>query len=402
MNDKILQNQEKISFDNFLNDFIKQINEEIFVISQWVETYLGNEYDKGYEIPSLTFDLTDKNNNNNKMKLINFDLLKSSLEKSATQLNSIINDKDTEIIKLTNVIKEKDSKYNEMNKEIIKMKQKQIDLNKEKDQLILQQEQERKNHLINKNIINNLRQSDENNKKNNIKYLKYLYQLIHKEMNSILSDINFRAYHDKFININQNDNIFNDNKDKNINFIEEKLNISLIKLIEFIGELKYDYIQTKNDNVNIMKEKARNTRNIIMNNIDDKKIDEYKSKIEELINNNKILKEQLNIINRNNELKLMKDDEIMMKCENIENENKNLRFNNDNLLNKLKKSNEDNLTLEKENNELKRKIKKININQNDENNLKQTINDLSLDYQRILKENSSLKNFLNSKNFSNF
>jgi hypothetical protein len=221
-------------------------------------------------------------------------------------------------------------------------------------------------------------------------------------MNSILSDINFRAYHDKFININQNDNIFNDNKDKNINFIEEKLNISLIKLIEFIGELKYDYIQTKNDNVNIMKEKARNTRNIIMNNIDDKKIDEYKSKIEELINNNKILKEQINIINRNNELKLMKDDEIMMKCENIENENKNLRFNNDNLLHKLKKSNEDNLTLEKENNELKRKIKKININQNDENNLKQTINDLSLDYQRILKENSSLKNFLNSKNFSNF
>ena len=400
---KFLQNQEKIGFDNFLNDFIKQINEELFVISQWIETYLGNEYDKGYEIPSLTNDLIDKNNiHNDKIKLINFDLIKSSLEKSATQLNSIINDKDTEIIRLTNIIKEKDNKYNEINKEIIKMKQKQIDLYNEKDQLLLQQEQERKNVLINKNIINNLKQSDENNKNNKIKYLKYLYQIIYKEINSILSDINFRAYHDKFININQNENIFNEKEENNINFFEEKLNISLIKLIEFIEELKYDYIQTKNENVDIMKEKARNTKNIIINNADNNKIDEYKSKIEELRNNNKILKEQINIINKNNELKLIKDDEIMMKCENIENENKNLRYNNDNLLNKLKKSNDDYLLLEKENNELKRKIKKINSNENDDYNLKQKINDLSIDYQRILKENTTLKNLLNSQNFSNF
>ena len=36
--------------------------------------------------------------------------------------------------------------------------------------------------------------------------------------------------------------------------------------------------------------------------------------------------------------------------------------------------------------------------ENNDENLKQKINELSMDYQRILKENNSLKLFLNSQN----
>ena len=397
---KIIQKEGQLGFENFLNNFIKRINEELFVISQWIETYLGNEYDKGYEIPSLTNDI-EKTDKNDKINLINFDLIKSSLEKAATELNSIINEKDTEIIKLTNIIREKESKYNEIKKEIIKINQKQIDLNIEKDQLILQQEQERKNTIINNTIINNLKQNDTNIKNNNLNYLKYLYEIIYKEINSILTDINLRPYHDKFINIKQNENIFNQNQGNNINLLEEKLTNSLIKLIEFIEELKYDYTQTKNDYMKFMKEKANNTKKMIVNN-NNTLIDEYKFKIEELINNNRMLKEQINIINKNNDINLFKDDEMMIKCQNIENEKKNLRYNNDNLLNKLKMANDNYLVLENENNELKRRMKAINANENNDNDLNQKINDLSMDYQRILKENSSLKKILNTQNFSNF
>ena len=150
-----------------------------------------------------------------------------------------------------------------------------------------------------------------------------------------------------------------------------------------------------------MKEKANNTKKMIVNN-NNTLIDEYKFKIEELINNNRMLKEQINIINKNNDINLFKDDEMMIKCQNIENENKNLRYNNDNLLNKLKMANDNYLVLENENNELKRRMKTINADENNDNDLNQKINDLSMDYQRILKENSSLKKILNTQNFSNF
>ena len=337
-------------------------------------------------------------NNNYKINLINFDLIKATLEKSTSRLNNIINNKEHEINKLTNTLKEKDNKYNELQREIVKMKQKQSELNNVKDQLIFQKEQEMKNTLINKTIIDNLKQSDLNSKNNNINYLKYLYKMINQEINLILSDTNLRPYHDKFINIQESNNEFNIDPSKDINFFEEKLNNLLIRIIEFIEELKYDYIQTKNENINIKKEKINNVRNISIKNNNNDLINEYKFKIEELTNNNKMLKEQINIINKNTELKLLNDNEIMMKLENSEKENKNLRFNNDNLLYKLEIANENYKALENENNNLKQRIQKVKMLENNDENLKQKINELSMDYQRILKENNSLKLFLNSQN----
>jgi hypothetical protein len=165
---KIMQSK----FENYLNDFIKEINEEIFVLSQWIETYLGKEYDKGYEIPSLINDIDNNNIYMNKVNLINFNLIKSSLEKSIININSIINIKENEIIKLNNIIKNKDNKFNEIKKDFIKVKDKYIELNYENKTLRLEKENEDKMILSHKSLINDLKENYGNFSEYSPNYLK--------------------------------------------------------------------------------------------------------------------------------------------------------------------------------------------------------------------------------------
>ena len=388
---QIEKNEEKSKFQNFLNNFVKELNEEVFVLSQWIETYLGNDFDKGYEIPSLMNDLEI----NDKMNLINFNLLKSSLEKSVVKLNTILNNKETEIIKLNNIIKEKENKNDELKKEIIGIRQKQIELNEMKNELLLQQEKERNDNLSNKNIINSLKQNNQDFQKNNINYIRSLYQMINKEINSIMSDINFSSYHDKFINVKNN--IINEKENDDIHYFEENLDNSLLKLIEFIEELKYDYIQIKKEKMNLLKENTNNKGNIQIEN-NKEIIEEYKSKIKELANDNKMLKGHIDFLNKNNQLNIFKDDKVEEKFQILEKENQDLRNNNNNLINQLNLANVNYKELENENNELNEKLQNIKNKENDNENLKQKISDISNDYQRILRENNSLKNFLNSQN----
>ena len=192
-----LEYQNEISkFEKYINDFAKEINEELFVISQWIETYLGQEYDKEYEIPHLINELENKDMNS-KINLINFHLIKSALEKSTLNLNSLINNKETEIIKLNNIIADKENKYNEIKKDLIKAKDKHLELCNENDKLKMEKENDMKLVLNHKTIINNLKQKDENSQISNFNYLKDLYKIIQHELNLILSDANFKAYHQK-------------------------------------------------------------------------------------------------------------------------------------------------------------------------------------------------------------
>ena len=165
---KIMQSK----FENYLNDFIKEINEEIFVLSQWIETYLGKEYDKGYEIPSLINDIDNNNIYMNKVNLINFNLIKSSLEKSIININSIINIKENEIIKLNNILKNKEDKYNEIKKDLVNVKDKYIELNKENKTLKFEKENESKMILSNKTFSNDLDKNYENLSEYSLNYLK--------------------------------------------------------------------------------------------------------------------------------------------------------------------------------------------------------------------------------------
>jgi len=391
-----LEYQTEISkFEKYINDFAKEINEELFVISQWIETYLGKDYDKGYEIPPLINELENKDCNC-KINLINFHLIKSALEKSTVNLNSIINSKETEIIKLNNIIQEKENKYNEIKKELIKAKNKHLELCSENDKLRIEKESDMKLVLNHKNIINNLKQKDENSQLNNFNYLKDLYKIIQHELNLILSDVNFKVYHQKIFNLKEKDNDNDSLYQNNINLIEDKLNNLIMKFIEFVEELKYDYIQIKKENMNILLSKTNINKELLMKNNNDDLINTYKRKIAELTNNNNFLNEQMKIMSRNNELNSLNDD--LSRYSNMREENKELKFNNDNLMNKIKEMNDNYLEIAKQNNKLKEKINELKLMENNDMNLKNKFNELSKDYQRILKENDSLKIFINSQN----
>ena len=158
-------------YEIYFNDFVNKINEELFILSQWIETYLGKEYDKGYEIPSLINDI-DNNIYMDKINLINFNLIKSSLEKSIININSIINNKENEIIKLNNIIKNKDNKFNEIKKDLIKVKDKYIELNYENKTLRLEKENEDKMILSHKSLINDLKENYGNFSEYSPNYLK--------------------------------------------------------------------------------------------------------------------------------------------------------------------------------------------------------------------------------------
>ena len=158
-------------YEIYFNDFVNKINEELFILSQWIETYLGKEYDKGYEIPSLINDI-DNNIYMDKINLINFNLIKSSLEKSIININSIINNKENEIIKLNNIIKNKDNKFNEIKKDFIKVKDKYIELNYENKNLRLEKENEDKILLSHKSLINDLKENYGNFSEYSPNYLK--------------------------------------------------------------------------------------------------------------------------------------------------------------------------------------------------------------------------------------
>jgi len=193
-NIKVITEQSK--FENYLNDFINNINEELFVVSQWVETYLGKEYDKGFEIPSLINDIDNKVCNN-KIDLINFNIIKSALEKSTINLNSLLNSKENEIIKLNNIIKDKENKYNELKKELIKFKDKHLELSNENDTLKFEKENEEKMLQNHKALINDLKKNEDNYRDYNFNYLKEIYEIIQNEINLILSDDNFKVFHQK-------------------------------------------------------------------------------------------------------------------------------------------------------------------------------------------------------------
>lgn len=368
-NIKIIQKEEKLKCENYITNFIKDINAELLNISQRMEKHLVNEYIEYKEIPSESESLPK----NDYLNLIKFDLIKDSLDKSCKKLNSIINKKDKEIAQLTKIIKEKDNKFNEL-------RQQNIDLSNEKNKLLFMHEKtmENKNKLSSVNYCQN----------NEFNYLNNLYEIIQREINSILIDNNLKVYHENLIKVKEEGNFINGTFDENA--LQDKLNKSLFKIFEFIEELKYDYMQIKFEYKNNIKQKDSNAF-IKQNYSIDESFEEHKYELEELKNKNEVLKEKINILNKGNEIKSLKDKEVI---ENYEKEKKNLKNNNESLSHKLKIANENYLILECQNNELKQKIKKL---EKEEVNLEQKINFLSKDYQRVITENNSLKLAFNMK-----
>jgi hypothetical protein len=370
---KIIQKEEKLKYENYISNFVKDINAELSNISQRMEKHLINDYIEYKEMPSEI----EYSRKNDDLNLIKFDLIKDSLDKLRKKLNTILNKKDKEITQLTNIIKEKENKYNELRK-------KNIDLTKEKNQLLFMHENEKQKTFenISKPYSFNYCQNSEFN------YLNNLYEIIQREINSILSDNNLKVYHENLIKVKEEGNFINDNYDENI--LQDKLNKSLFKIFEFIEELKYDYMQIKFEYKNNIKQKESDGF-IKLNYSNDESFEVNEYEIEELRNKNELLKEKINLLNKGNEIKSLKDKEVI---ENYEKEKKNLKSNNESLSHKLQIANENYLILESQNNDLRQKIKKL---ENEDIILKQKINFLSKDYQKVLTENNSLKLAFNIK-----
>ncbi len=243
-------NQNNLNYKN--NDYIimhisNYINNELYLINQWIDTYIGDYYDKNYEVPSL---LNDDSfcNDNLIFKLKNYlqiDLLKHTLEKSRNNINCLLNQNEKNLIEYKNLFKQIENQNYKLKNELSDLKRQLMDLNYGKNV--------ENNNRTNENENNKLKSILIKSKEMNDKYLNEIYLIISNELNDILKDFNFQFFHNKIIS----------NNFIHFNNLNEMLNNSLDCLIQFIQSLKYDYIKIKQENLNYLNEKINN--NFIIN-----------------------------------------------------------------------------------------------------------------------------------------
>ena len=239
--------------DSLLMKIANIINSELYLITQWVETYMGDDYDKNFEVPSL---FNDGDNNLNEDDLINkinnciqIPNLKNCLEKSRMKVNSILNKNEKECLDYQTLLKQTEFKYSQMKEELIKLKQELFNMNTKDLNLTQICNDLEKENKKNEDLISELKSSILQSKDINDKYLNNIYEVITNEINDILKDNNFNAFHDKLLT----------NNNEKLNNISDMLSINVDKLVQFIQNLKYDYIKQKDDNIKFLNEKVNDT-----------------------------------------------------------------------------------------------------------------------------------------------
>ena len=393
-NEKLKQNQINLNntIQSDINNFSIFINNEIYLIIQWVDTYLSENYDKNFEVPSLFDSLEPKNKNFN---LIQFNNLKQCLENSRIKINSILNKSEKELLDKDNILKETELKMDNLNNEIINLKQNIFKLNLEKEDLkkIIEELNNKKEE--NNKIINNLKETIKINKKMNNDFLKENYNIINDEINEIKKDFNFKAYHDKFLNCGKN-------YDENIDNINDLLNNSIEKIINFINEFKIDYIKLKNENIKYITEKVNNT----FNEFDEEKNkflilkNKYEEKINNIENENKLLKNQIHNFENNNKIKFNNENKLNEEILNKNNDIYNIEKKNIELSKQIDILKEKYNDLEIKNKQMKLELNNYKNKEEEFFMMKKQNEKLLKDYQRIVNENNNLKNYIN-KNSKN-
>ena len=393
-NEKLKQNQINLNntIQSDINNFSIFINNEIYLIIQWVDTYLSENYDKNFEVPSLFDSLEPKNKNFN---LIQFNNLKQCLENSRIKINSILNKSEKELLDKDNILKETELKMDNLNNEIINLKQNIFKLNLEKEDLkkIIEELNNKKEE--NNKIINNLKETIKINKKMNNDFLKENYNIINDEINEIKKDFNFKAYHDKFLNCGKN-------YDENIDNINDLLNNSIEKIINFINEFKIDYIKLKNENIKYITEKVNNT----FNEFDEEKNkflilkNKYEEKINNIENENKLLKNQIHNFENNNKIIFNNENKLNEEILNKNNDIYNIEKKNIELSKQIDILKEKYNDLEIKNKQMKLELNNYKNKEEEFFMMKKQNEKLLKDYQRIVNENNNLKNYIN-KNSKN-
>ena len=239
-------NLNNISFlynDSFLLPIANFMNNEINLICKWIDTYMGDNYDKNYDIPSLIneeinffSDIHDSNNLNLKLNnYLQFDLLKKSLEKSRNKINNILNQNERKLIEYKTLLKEMKIKNSELKGEINQLNNEITNL---KDNKLKSSNNNQIDKQKNENKINELKEIFSKTKEENEKFLTHLYDIILKELNDILRDDTFKSFHKNILN----------NFD-NFNNINDMLNDSIERLIQFLLFLKNEYAKIKNEKI---------------------------------------------------------------------------------------------------------------------------------------------------------
>ena len=239
--------------DSLLMKISNIINNELYLITQWVETYMGDDYDKNFEVPSLfndeesNFDNDDINYKLN--NCIQFPSLKNCLEKSRIKINSLLNKNEKEYIDMKNLLKQMEFKNNQMKEEINNLRKEVLDINTKDLNLNKIYNDLQKDNKKNEDLISELKTTLIQSKNIYDKYLNNIYEVVNNEINETLKDNNFNAFHDKLLNINSG----------NSNNISDLLSVNIDKMIEFIQNLKYDYIKQKDDNIKFLNDKVNDT-----------------------------------------------------------------------------------------------------------------------------------------------
>ena len=239
--------------DSLLMKIANIINSELYLITQWIETYMGDDYDKNFEVPSLfndeesNFDNDDINYKLN--NCIQFPSLKNCLEKSRIKINSLLNKKEKEYIDMKNLLKQMEFKNNQMKEEINNLRKEVLDINTKDLNLNKIYNDLQKDNKKNEDLISELKTTLIQSKNIYDKYLNNIYEVVNNEINETLKDNNFKAFHDKLLNINSG----------NLNNISDILSVNIDKMIEFIQNLKYDYIKQKEENLKFLNDKVNDT-----------------------------------------------------------------------------------------------------------------------------------------------
>ena len=382
------------------NNEHNEIVNDLILINNWIDTYLTNFFDKNFEVPSLINVEDELNTSLNDSTIINnviasnLNTTKKLLEKAKDNIYLFMHNKDKEImdykVKEQNMslqINEQKKEMNNLKKELLNIKNINLNLSEEKAKA----EGEISQYL---NRINVVRQemAEENDKFNQI--LSSLYQSIYEEFNGLTKDFNFKAYHSKFILFIESEK---DRRNYQLSSIQELLSLSLNKLLEFINELKYDYVETKNENVKLLNEKLMRDTRELDKNIRKKGADDTVGDNEGIVSENNLLKNKIKLLNDCIEQKNIKEKDLLEQINYLNSQLNQFKIENERY--KLRYENElpDNCGIKEEIEDLKNKQFIINNKLNNKEDIELKLEKLTKDYQRIYDENLLLREELNRK-----
>ena len=288
--------------EQMFGEVISYLNNEFMLIVQWIDTYIGNNYDINYEVPSLFAEHYEAENHIN--SYFNLDSIKICLENARNKITNEFNVQNTHIYELKELLSQYKNKNTNLKYEIAELYQK-FQQNKSNEYNILNNSENLQNQS---DKISKLELSLTNNQSDFISFLENIYSLISNELNTILKDVNYKSFYDNIRSVDLD--IMNDLNGKKVQYdvknLQYLVSSAFDKLIRFLDELKYDYINCKEQNVRYLTDNLNRNGNLGegMLFINDetnkmkKKVTEQEEVITRLESENNLLKCQIGLMNK--------------------------------------------------------------------------------------------------------